>query len=420
MSIQYSKNTKLTLPSVEDWGSDLGILKDPSSGKFTRQKWYVSDTQDITKMIDDSGDRAAEAINTYARGINPMASISYDNNTNNAGVFRNGMSSSGIQASSVNKLGVFRPPVFTNRDLLPLSRLPRAHTSIAGIAEKTDWTKTKFNQEEFRQIKKEVLDVPVRPTVTSNQKNIQISEPFQLKYNIITDNKIKYGAESGTKILANLPVNSSVQTKGIDEDYSGVYARTNLTDNNFYVKNDFILDEDHYIQDSNTTSAYTNISDNLKPISLYNNADFNINVKDDTLYTKDFVTNIQGYNRDNIDNINEDDISLNKVLPSYSTRTNISDNKFYRNITSENDLELERNVPLVCLETNKSQYDNPNNMVVTAREYNRLASTLSLGGFEGKQSIPKIIRQEETTLNPDKRKLIKSAGESYRQRFADY
>jgi hypothetical protein len=40
-------------------------------------------------MIDSSTDRT-EGISVYARGVNPMVGVSYDNNSNNAGSFTNG------------------------------------------------------------------------------------------------------------------------------------------------------------------------------------------------------------------------------------------------------------------------------------------------------------------------------------------
>lgn len=456
MSIQYSKNKKLTLPSVEEWTSDLGIVKDPPRGYFTRQNWKVSDTQNIVETIDDSGDRIGECINNYARGINPMVGVSYNNSTNNAGTFKNNFSNiSGIgqQASSVNKIQNFRPPIFTNIELLPLSRLPRKAVSIEPVFQATDWTKSKYTQNEFRQIKKDIFNIDVKPTaITKLSNGVNISEPFQLKYNVITDDKIKVSAESGILKKANIIQNNRVQTKGVQDNYTEVHARTNISDNTKYIPNINNIDTGKYTQELNNVSVVSNISDknyiptlNLNNIdtgkytqelnnvsvvsnisdklnnktSLFELADFNIKVKDNVLSTYDYVTPMKGYEMNSIENYNEQDYDLDRAIPLYSAETNISDNKVYKKIDYINEIELERNTPLTHIETMKIQNDNPNNMNINARIFNRLHDTLTLGEFNGSKTIPKILRQEELNINPDKRKLLKSAGESFRERFAD-
>lgn len=115
---------KVTLPSVESWGTNMNIVKDPNKGIFTRRKDKVGDTQEILLAQDESGDRIAECINVYARGVNPMVSVSYDNYSNNGG--GGSRSYFGKQAVSLPyKPEVFIPPIQRQEDLLPLSRLPR-------------------------------------------------------------------------------------------------------------------------------------------------------------------------------------------------------------------------------------------------------------------------------------------------------
>ena len=115
---------KATLPSVESWGTNMNITKDPNKGIFTRRRDKVGDTQEILLAQDESGDRIAECINVYARGVNPMVSVSYDNYGNNGG----GGSRSYFgkqQVSLPYKPEVFIPPIQRQEDLVPLSRLPR-------------------------------------------------------------------------------------------------------------------------------------------------------------------------------------------------------------------------------------------------------------------------------------------------------
>ena len=115
---------KVTLPSVESWGTNMNIIKDPNKGIYTRRKDKVGETQEVLLAQENSGDRIAECINVYARGVNPMVSVSYDNYGNNGGASsRSHFRKQGVKLPY--KPEVFIPPVLRQEDLVPLSRLPR-------------------------------------------------------------------------------------------------------------------------------------------------------------------------------------------------------------------------------------------------------------------------------------------------------
>ena len=140
-----TNNGKVTLPSVGSWGTNMNILKDPPKSIHTRRIDKVGQTSEITTMIDDSENRACETILPFARGVNPMVSVSYDNYGNNGGqrggaVYGNsnipgegGMALGGQTQAylpyRIMRDGAFRPPVVTQYDLAPLSRLPRIWTT---------------------------------------------------------------------------------------------------------------------------------------------------------------------------------------------------------------------------------------------------------------------------------------------------
>jgi hypothetical protein len=105
------------------WGTNMNILADPYKSVFTRRIDKVGDTQGILLSQEASGDRVAECINVYARGVNPMVSVSYDNYGNNAGSRTSVLRSPGVKLPL--KPEVFYPPVFRQEDLMPLSRQPR-------------------------------------------------------------------------------------------------------------------------------------------------------------------------------------------------------------------------------------------------------------------------------------------------------
>jgi len=145
--IQYPKQEHVTLPSVESWGQSMNILRDPPKSLWTRRINKVGQTSQILEEIGETaGDRIAECIKVYPRGVNPMVSVSYSNNGTNGGQSRavtgaqyfsgtNKMSSDGRrpyigQAKLPYRImqNGFRPPVLRQEDLLPLSRLPRTNT----------------------------------------------------------------------------------------------------------------------------------------------------------------------------------------------------------------------------------------------------------------------------------------------------
>lgn len=115
---------KATLPSVEMWSTNMNILRDPPAAKFTRRKTKVGDTQQVLLAQEDSGNRIAEYINVYARGVNPMVSVSYDNYGNNGGQRPNHIGK-GVGVKLPYRPEVFRPPILRQEDLMPLSRQPR-------------------------------------------------------------------------------------------------------------------------------------------------------------------------------------------------------------------------------------------------------------------------------------------------------
>ena len=128
---------KVTLPSVEDWGSNMNILKDPPKSLYTKKKDRVGDNNQILMAQEDSGDRIQECINVYPRGVNPMVSVSYNNYGNSQQSARSKRSGHGGTILPYRS-EVFRPPVLRQEDLVPLSRQPRdwfyATTSVSAPA----------------------------------------------------------------------------------------------------------------------------------------------------------------------------------------------------------------------------------------------------------------------------------------------
>ena len=126
MSYQRPKWKSYTLPSVEPVPL---ILRDPPKSIHTRKKERV-DMSNVTYMLRNDDTRINEGINYLQRGINPMVDVMY-NNVGGGGGGRT-LSLPTVQASlpyKIMKDGAFRPPLFTQEDILPLSRMRRPETS---------------------------------------------------------------------------------------------------------------------------------------------------------------------------------------------------------------------------------------------------------------------------------------------------
>jgi hypothetical protein len=204
--IQYPKHEHMTLGSVENWGSNTNILRDPPKSIFTRRIDKVGQNTDITELIDSSDDRAAEGINVYARGVNPMVSVSYNNQSNNAGISGNPTATSGKTQAflpyTIMNEGAFRPPVRNPRDLIPLSRLPRVWFSANALPSAVDYSKTKQQPSNYRAVK-DASDMVKAFDIRPNQSaNISVKSLEHFRSNpktAINERHINVSASAGIK-----------------------------------------------------------------------------------------------------------------------------------------------------------------------------------------------------------------------------
>jgi hypothetical protein len=266
MAIQYPKLEHATLPSVEGFNGTINILRDPPKSIFTKRNDKVGQTMGIISDIDDSGDRMNEAIKVYARGVNPMVSVSYDNNSNNAGSFtRAGSYGQGNNISQghhqgtrqaflpyrIADKGAFRPPIRSPFDLLPLSRQPRVWFEALTKPGFVDYSKQKFLPSQFRMIKDMILKT--KDTIKPNS-SVKIEKPIQENYkmqNAINAKHINIEGLSGKRTLdhSNFTRENVDLYKGIQENYEQVNATTNKRSNRSHNLSNMKIDEGQYIQD---------------------------------------------------------------------------------------------------------------------------------------------------------------------------
>jgi hypothetical protein len=210
MSISYSGLTnygKTSLSSVENWGTNNNILRDPPKSITTRRIDKVFDNSNIAQDIEGSGDRIAEMIMAYPRATNPMVGISYSNSNMGAGSYQSKQS---YLPYRVARDGAFRPPILSPMDLMPLSRLPRNITSIEPILYNPDFTKRLTCAPEKRATRTTLLKTCVNPTVYFKMQTIQ---PTSTKY--LVQDRLKGSYETNTK-FPNQP--------GVQSPTSGEHA----------------------------------------------------------------------------------------------------------------------------------------------------------------------------------------------------
>jgi len=425
MAFTYSGITnygKATLPSVEGWGNNMNILRDPPKSITTRRKNRVGQTSSVTEMIDQSENRNSEAIQVYARGVNPSVSVSYDNNGNNGGgsggLTGLGQSISGLGAGSAPKLRhtimkdqVFRPPVRTQQDLLPLSRLPRLLTSantLPGFADysKKAWTAT--TAEKTREVKTSTIKTCVRPTA-----RYIVQTPLTKPSNTVThiQNPLTVSANSG------------VRTRDLTEQYMGkinnqiyeqpfhAFATANPIQPGKQVNtSDKYVDNN--IQDTSGASATTNFSTQKFYSNIEDILDIQMPVQE--IRTTDITAPTSGYEKN--DYIH-DEINLKRNVPDHEITVNISDRSKYLNPHEGSvvpNLVMKRpNVSIsVPVKVDRRDQD-------TTKREAYLPPRSNRGGFHNQSSKPMVGRMQNVreSFTTRKSKMSKSVSESMQGRF---
>lgn len=396
--IQYPKNEHMTLPSVEGWGTNLNILRDPPKSITTRRVDKVGETSRITEWIgDDGGDRICEVIKPYARGVNPFVSVSYSNYGTNGGQMRqaNGSSSSkstikGGQAYLPYRIardGAFRPPILGPRDLLPLSRLPRVWTQATTNPDFPNYAK-KINcpaPETMRQIKKDecTIKTTVRPTAIYN-----IEVPHQKTYDIknVITNPVQYTAHS--------------RVKGMETQMQKVQVPV------------------HNIHDRLNTSVSTHLGTNSK---VKHSIETRVNperyIKDDSLnYTR--TTNLSGIEKESR---LKGQVDLERNLPIYNARTNITSNEVYKKAIDNTDLNLDRKLPQAHAQTNPGHgrtgsYGHQNS-ATDIKIRDRLSSFGSFDNFGTKPTLERTNMPIHHHIDQQRKKLSEKVTQQFESRY---
>lgn len=387
MSLSYSaliSSGRSTLPSVDSWAQDNNILRDPPKSLYTRRIDKVGETSSITTMIDDSGDRACEAINLYGRGINPSVSVDYSNTGRNGG--QNSVAySSRSQAYlpyTIAKDGAFRPPSVTEFELLPLSRLPRIWTSSfaqPGFADFSKKMRVCGTAETTKEVKNSILKTSVKPTATYIIE-VPISQTYDIKNNI--QNPLKTAASAGVRTIDNTTQHVQTPTKEVYTDTMHAFANSNLYDNTKYV-NKSQLDTSRYIIDDTSVIEYTAPHSGTEQ-------------RNNTLST---------------------DVYLERKLPEHYMRSNKSQTLQKKLLHDRMEKEFKRKMPLtnVVRGVNVAKREN-----FSSRDY-KIANKPNIGGYEGSVQKPQVNKENFNYMinNTEKGNISRSINETYNQRRYD-
>ena len=448
----YPRRTA-TLPSVESWGTNMNILKDPPKSIHTRKIDKVSDTQEYTLMLQASGDRISENIQVYPRGVNPMVSVSYGNQGMNGGQNRQSGGTAGTRSrNGINRgnnnvgtkmpytIQTFRPPVRTGFDLMPLSRLPRAwgyafaNPSMPNYINQTECQDKQWK----RALKEQMLKKSARPTAVYKME--RPLQSFKID-NAITDKRIKIQGQSGLRFLDRSEQNVQVPTSKLNQNYQQIKANVNKGNTQRTVEKWNMHTDSRTNQNKVNANARVNPGQrrDITPISDLQNFekytqdtlkgnfasqktgmnDYSF-IHDDVELEKNVPLHSSRTNTSTYENnlSHEVDHDLQRVLPYHTSRTNTGTN-YQKNVAHDIGYEFDKNTPLTNARTNVNEIgDTQKNM---AKKYNYLPPQMQKGGFlKQTSSMPTLERVgERESLNSQRHRLSKAAFEGFMNKFGN-
>lgn len=232
MSISYNaivgNKQKVSFPSVDEWYLNSNILKDPPKSIMTRRIDKVNEDGSLNEMLYDSGDRFAENLNVYARGVNPMVSVQYSN-ANGAPV---------KQPYRILNEGAFRPPQLRQEQLLPLSRLPRNTTQAITNKEFKNYSSKVTCSDTNKYFRQNVLRGIIAPT-----KYVKIAMPVKEHFEVshVIQNPTIATATTNPSSLENIQIQPSIPVRQKDTLHSAHITNQSGQNGHTYMHDDIQL-----------------------------------------------------------------------------------------------------------------------------------------------------------------------------------
>ncbi|MDD4930575.1 MAG: hypothetical protein PHG66_00270 [Candidatus Colwellbacteria bacterium] len=349
--VQMPKRCSYVLPSVESFH----ILRAPSSSIHTRKKERI-DMSDVTWMIRNDDSRINEGISYLQKGVNPMIDVSY--NTNGMGGSRLTTMSNSVQGSipyKVMRNGSFRPPIFTQEDLLPLSRQRRSETAAitnpgirSGFSIHNLQSQIDVGAVNAAIDKEKINYISARPTAVYRMEIPQeVFSGHRLKDPLKVSASAGYMGNQNYDIARVAPQNSPMEAS---RDRLDVSAAPNVNNPNANTTRDDSIDINNYIKDNiilknispnfrimvfdsnnkNYSEVFSSIKEKLNiavqsslnnPISLARSDGTQIKIKD---YRWQIVTSAVGGDNLVLLPQNAPDLQLERNTPLYAVGTNTS------------------------------------------------------------------------------------------------
>jgi hypothetical protein len=451
MSITYrgiiGNKARVTLPSVEAWGTNNNILRDPPKSIMTRRIDKVNQDGSLNEMYYHSGDRFAEHVNVYARGVNPMVSVEYGNN-NSFGMSKNNGNNfygAGKLPYRIMQGGAFHPPLLRQEQLLPLSRLPRNVTFVQTNKESIDYAKSAIcNQQpkEHRQIVKNKIEGFITPT-KSMKLETPIKEHFVVNY--INENPLMYDYNTNLRangdtphyveeknLERNMPLYQTTAQKSINyatlvRPDKEIFLEINtpihdvIANKSINIATNGVIDNtieliknmptyqvrDTKIRNTGVNAVYNpdsiELTDNLphylisdrKIRNVGTNGILNDHIELTENVPHHMIANSKGYNRGDRIIIN-DEINLSENTPHYNFQVNKGDKRVQFQNKYENKLQFDHKTPHIMLQSTKTQ-----NIKTEAptTDFNRLHDMINPGSMEGRVIIPTSERNSTYNSN---------------------
>jgi hypothetical protein len=389
-----------TMPSRDN----IHIFRDPPSSKYTRKKERI-EWGDVSMLVEQDTSRYDQGLKKFAKSVNPMVEVSYQNS--GGGSHTNSLPNR--QATNPYKVarhGAFRPPMYRQEDLLPLSKMNRPYTNTGtrpgirgsfvncGLAESID-----------KQPVQSATSVIVAgaPALPPTQSYI-ISNAVP----ICTDQNIKYDNHYNT-ILSSKP-STSVKAEYFDDEFAKNIQGQQIqhTKNNLVKASSSMISSLHDNEEMNNREISTNIKEFTLLENLYTNPSLNIydpnnknlNVNGINEDRMNIPTSSMPHNINKLQRLNmEYELERKNQLISASS---VPSNKNKLINTYDPKYKLERNIEVDHLNT-------PVNVNYHVPADSRLSHEykMKIGQRNGESNPSHFIKRNNEDLMIDKRDQIK-------------
>lgn len=396
---------------------NIHIMRDPPSSKYTRKKERI-EYGDIKSLIESDPQRYSDGIKKWAKNVNPSVEISYKNDS--AGSRTTTMAN--VEAKFPYRIlqyggGQFRPPMYRQEDLLPLSRMNRAYTNRPGIpAVRGSYTNCGLAESIDQQpvISSTSVIVAGSPALPPTKSYI-----IQNAVEVCTDQNIKEDKHYNT--ILN-PISTTPQAEYFDDEFAKDIHSQHVP---------YPVNKDNLVKASSTMP-----STNLYDLPEMNNREISTNIKEFTLlenlYTNPSIDNLV-YNKNlNVNGINEDPLNvkassvphninkLQRLNMEYElerkneliSASSVPSNKNRLQNTYNPEFELERNLNVDKLASPVNvEYHMPGDSRL-AHEYKQ-----KIGEKNGETNMSHFIKRDHEELMMEQREKTKLKKETHYNEF---